>query len=87
MMQKALRWRRLRPSKKDFKDKAGATTDAAKEVGKLIAERGKKAQVNRSGLRSRWLISITAASRRWQKAHAKAAWHSNFQSHPREFKD
>ena len=33
-------------AEKDFKAKSGATVDAAKQVGRLIAERAKKAKVN-----------------------------------------
>ena len=52
--------------------KTGANVDAAKAVGKLIAERaqGKGHQGGRCSIAA--AISITAASRRWPMPRAKA---------------
>ena len=51
--------------------KTGANKDAAKAVGKLVAERATK-KASRRSCSTAAAISITAASRRWPTRRAKA---------------
>ena len=52
--------------------KTGANIDAAKAVGKLVAERAQGKGRQGGGVRSRPLYLSTAASRRWPTPRVKA---------------
>ena len=60
---------------KDLREggKTGANIEAAKAVGKLVAERAPARRASRTWCSTAAAISITAASRRWPMPRAKAA--------------